>query len=92
VAWITERKERADGLFSFCLTLLGWIAFIDKRTRRPIDLLLPGADFFMCWRSRRKQPACTLPAALFLILWFAEKKADHNAPSDANCSFCSSSA
>ena len=34
VAWITERKNVLMGFF-FLLTLLAWIAFIDKRTRRP---------------------------------------------------------
>jgi len=67
VAWITERKNVLMGFF-FLLTLLAWIAFVDGRTKRrwlfyglALILYLPALS--------AKTTACTLPAALFLILW-----------------------
>jgi protein O-mannosyl-transferase len=71
VAWITERKNVLMGFF-FLLTLLAWIAFLDKKTKRPwlfywlaLILYLPALS--------AKTTACTLPAALFLILWLRNK-------------------
>ena len=71
VAWITERKNVLMGFF-FLLTLLAWIAFVDERTRRPWILYCLALIFYLLALSA-KTTACTLPAALFLILWLQEK-------------------
>ena len=71
VAWITERKNVLMGFF-FLLTLLGWIAFIDKRIRRPWIFYCLALIFYVLALSA-KATACTLPAALFLILWLQKK-------------------
>jgi protein O-mannosyl-transferase len=71
VAWITERKNVLMAFF-FLLTLLGWIAFIDEQTRRRwifYCLALICYVLALCAKST----ACTLPAALFLILWLQKK-------------------
>jgi protein O-mannosyl-transferase len=71
VAWITERKNVLMCFF-FLLTLLGWIAFIDKRTRRPCIFYCLALIFYVLTLSA-KATACTLSAALFLILWLQKK-------------------
>jgi tetratricopeptide (TPR) repeat protein len=71
VAWITERKNVLMGFF-FLLTLVAWIAFIDKRTRRPWIFYCLALIFYVLALSA-KATACTLPAALFLILWLQKK-------------------
>src|SRR5262245_37566474 len=71
VAWITERKNVLMGFF-FLLTLLAWIAFIDERTRRPWIFYCVALIFYVLALSA-KATACTLPAALFLILWLQKK-------------------
>jgi tetratricopeptide (TPR) repeat protein len=67
VAWITERKNVLMGFF-FLLTLLAWIAFVDGRTKRPW-LFYGLALILYLLALSAKATACTLPAALFLILW-----------------------
>jgi len=67
VAWITERKNVLMGFF-FLLTLLAWIAFIDERTKRPWRFY-GLALFLYALALSAKSTACTLPAALLLILW-----------------------
>ena len=67
VAWITERKNVLMGFF-FLLTLLAWIAFVDGRTKRPW-LFYGLALILYLLALSAKTTACTLPAALFLILW-----------------------
>jgi protein O-mannosyl-transferase len=67
VAWITERKNVLMAFF-FLLTLMAWIKFIDEKTTRPwrfyvLALVLYALALF------GKTTACTLPAALLLILW-----------------------
>src|SRR5215475_4021599 len=74
VAWITERKNVLMGFF-FLLTLLAWIAFIDERTRRRW-LFYGLALIFYLLALSAKTTACTLPAALFLILWLQHKPID----------------
>jgi len=71
VAWITERKNVLMGFF-FLLTLLAWIAFVDERTKRP---WLPYGLALILYllALSAKTTACTLPAALFLILWLQKK-------------------
>ena len=66
VAWITERKNVLMGFF-FLLTLLAWIAFVDGRTKR--TWLFYGLALILYLLAlSAKTTACTLPAALFLIL------------------------
>ncbi|MFZ3377937.1 MAG: tetratricopeptide repeat protein [Chthoniobacterales bacterium] len=72
VAWITERKNVLMGFF-FLLTLLAWVVFVDERTKRPwrfygLALVLYGLAL------SAKSTACTLPAALLLILWLQNKQ------------------
>ena len=71
VAWITERKNVLMGFF-FLLTLLAWIAFVDKRSRRPWMFYCLALISYALALSA-KATACTLPAALFLILWLQKK-------------------
>jgi protein O-mannosyl-transferase len=71
VAWITERKNVLMGFF-FLLTLLAWIAFVDGRTKRPW-LFYGLALILYLLALSAKTTACTLPAALFLILWLQKK-------------------
>src|SRR5882724_1992105 len=67
VAWITERKNVLMGFF-FLLTLLAWTVFVDERTRRPSIFYCLALVCYVLALSA-KATACTLPAALFLILW-----------------------
>jgi tetratricopeptide (TPR) repeat protein len=67
VAWITERKNVLMGFF-FLLSLLAWTRFIDETNKRPrlfygLALALYALALFA------KTTACTLPAALLLVLW-----------------------
>src|SRR5947207_7003845 len=71
VAWITERKNVLMGFF-FLLTLLGWIAFVDERTRRRWLWYAVALVLYLLALSA-KATACTLPAALLLILWLQKK-------------------
>ena len=71
VAWITERKNVLMGCF-FLLTLLAWIVFVDERTKRPWRFYGLALILYMLALSA-KTTACTLPAALFLILWLQKK-------------------
>jgi len=71
VAWITERKNVLMAFF-FLLTLLAWIAFINERTKR--RWLFYGLALILYLLAlSAKTTACTLPAALFLILWLQNK-------------------
>jgi tetratricopeptide (TPR) repeat protein len=74
VAWITERKNVLMGFF-FLLTLLAWTQFIDERERRPWRFYRLALIFYVLALSA-KSTACTLPAALFLILWLQKKRID----------------
>jgi tetratricopeptide (TPR) repeat protein len=71
VAWITERKNVLMGFF-FLLTLLAWIAFVDGKTKRRW-LFYGLALILYLFALSAKTTACTLPAALFLILWLQHK-------------------
>ena len=71
VAWITERKNVLMGFF-FLLTLLAWIAFVDERTKRPWRFYVVALILYVLSLSA-KTTACTLPAALLLILWLQKK-------------------
>jgi tetratricopeptide (TPR) repeat protein len=67
VAWVAERKNVLMGVFFF-LTLWAWIKFIDGRRERPALYYILALVFFASSLAA-KTTACTLPAALFLILW-----------------------
>ncbi len=71
VAWITERKNVLMGFF-FLLTLLAWIVFIDERTKRPWRFYGLALILYVLALSA-KSTACTLPAALLLILWLQKR-------------------
>jgi len=75
VAWITERKNVLMGFF-FLLTLLAWIAFVDERTKRRW-LFYGLALILYVLALSAKTTACTLPAALFLILWLRRAPIDY---------------
>jgi len=74
VAWITELKNVLMGFF-FLLTLLAWTRFVDERQRRPWRFYRLALVFYVLALSA-KSTACTLPAALFLILWLQKKRID----------------
>jgi tetratricopeptide (TPR) repeat protein len=59
--------------FFFLLTLLAWIAFVDGRTKRPWLFYVLALILYLLALSA-KTTACTLPAALFLILWLQKKR------------------
>src|SRR5204863_8480685 len=67
VAWITERKNVLMGVF-FLLMLIAWVAFLDEKTKRPW-LYYGLALILYLLALSAKTTACTLPVALFLILW-----------------------
>jgi protein O-mannosyl-transferase len=74
VAWITERKNVLMGLF-FLLALIWWTRFLDAadKGRRKFYLL---ALVSCALALFSKTTACTLPAALFLILWLRKQRID----------------
>jgi tetratricopeptide (TPR) repeat protein len=67
VAWITERKNVLMGFF-FLLTLLAWIKFIGEQCKHPWRCYVLALVSYVVALSA-KTTACTLPAALLLILW-----------------------
>src|SRR6266480_1152781 len=71
VAWITELKNVLMGFF-FLLTLLAWIEFVDERTKRPWRFYVLALILYVLALSS-KTTACTLPAALLLILWLQKR-------------------
>src|SRR6266567_2928565 len=71
VAWATERKNVLMGFF-FLLTLLAWVEFLDRRTTRRRGLYLLALVLYAL-ALLSKTTACTLPAALLLILWLQER-------------------
>jgi tetratricopeptide (TPR) repeat protein len=67
VAWVTERKNVLMGFF-FLLALLYWTAFCEQRSRNKWRwYALAIACYALALFS--KTVACTMPAALLLILW-----------------------
>ena len=71
VAWITERKNVLMGLF-FLSTLLAWLRSIDEPTRRKWFYYGLSLCCYALALSA-KTTACTLPAAMLLILWFKRR-------------------
>jgi len=65
VAWITERKNVLMGFF-FLLALLFWTRFLEKPVKWRWYALALGCYALALFS---KTTACTMPAALFLILW-----------------------
>jgi len=72
VAWITELKSVLS-LFFILLTLFCWVEFIGERAKRFWYWL---ALVFYALALFSKTTACTLPAALLLILWLKTKPID----------------
>src|SRR6266481_4715271 len=74
VAWITERKNVLS-LFFCLLTLLGWNEFVETRGRRRLVFYCLGlVTYALALFS--KTTACTLPAAIVLLLWLKSKPID----------------
>jgi protein O-mannosyl-transferase len=71
VAWISELKNVLMGFF-FLLTLLVWTEFLHAQTARRW-ILYAAALFFYFLALSAKTTACTLPAALLLIIWLKEQ-------------------
>ncbi len=72
VAWIAELKSILS-LFFMLLTLFCWIEFVGERLKRFWYWL---ALVFYALALFSKTTACTLPAALLLILWLKTKPID----------------
>ena len=72
VAWVTELKSVLS-LFFILLALLAWIEFIGEQSKRFWYWL---ALIFFAFALFSKTTACTLPAALLLILWLKKKRID----------------
>jgi len=71
VAWVTELKSVLS-LFFILLTLLAWLEFIEKPSKPAWRwYLLALACHALALAA--KTTACTLPAALLLILWLKHK-------------------
>ncbi|MFZ1219328.1 MAG: glycosyltransferase family 39 protein, partial [Chthoniobacterales bacterium] len=71
VAWITERKNVLMGVF-FLGALHAWLTFLEEKTKNrqrfyALALVLCALALFA------KATACTLPAALLLILWLQKR-------------------
>jgi len=71
VAWITEQKNILS-LFFILLTLLAWIEFVDERPKRTWRFYLLALIFYAL-ALFSKTTACTLPAALLLVLWLKRR-------------------
>ncbi len=70
VAWITERKNLLSLFFSL-LAVRAWVDFFEDRPKRWWFYFL--SLFFSALALFSKTTACTLPAALLLILWLKTK-------------------
>src|SRR5436853_3764526 len=71
VAWISELKNVLMGFFFF-LTLLIWVEYVDARSKHR-GILYVAALGLCLLALTAKATACTLPAALLLILWLKKK-------------------
>src|SRR5260370_6327259 len=70
VAWISELKNVLMGFFFF-LTLLTWIEYVDATDKHRRILYVAALVFYLLALSA-KATACTLPAALLLVLWLEQ--------------------
>ncbi len=77
VAWISELKNVLMGFF-FLLTLLAWTEYVDPRWRHR-SAFYATALIFCFLALAAKSTACTLPAALLLVLWWKNKSIGRNA-------------
>ena len=71
VAWITERKNVLMGFF-FLLSLLSWVRFVETEAKDGWKFY-GAALLFYVLALFSKTTACTIPAALLLILWLRRK-------------------
>jgi protein O-mannosyl-transferase len=71
VAWISELKNVLMALF-FLLTLAAWIEHVDPVEKRRRFFYFAALIFYLL-ALFTKSTACTLPAALLLILWLKKK-------------------
>ena len=71
VAWISEVKNLLMAFFCL-LTLLAWIEFVESQDARRTIFYVAA---LLCYglALAAKSTACTLPAALLLILWWEKK-------------------
>jgi protein O-mannosyl-transferase len=74
VAWITERKNVLMGFF-FLLALLSGVEFLEEQSRRMWKFYALALIFYAL-ALFSKTTACTLPAALLLILWLKKEPID----------------
>lgn len=74
VAWVTELKSVLS-LFFILLTLLCWIEFVSEPPKQPLRWYGLALVFFAL-ALFSKTTACTLPAAMLLILWLKHKLID----------------
>jgi len=74
VAWITERKNVLS-LFFCLLALLSWVEFIQERPGRYWRFYIMALIFYAL-ALFSKTTACTLPVALWLILWWKKDPID----------------
>lgn len=72
VAWIAERKNVLMGLF-FLLSLLAWVKFVEVSSRRRWRYYGLALVFYTL-ALFSKTTACTLPAALLLVLWLKKTR------------------
>ena len=85
VAWVTELKSILMCFF-FLLTLLAWIGFVEGKPGRRWNFYALGLVFYALALAS-KTTACTLPAALLLILWL-KRRDDQPAAACTDCSIC----
>jgi tetratricopeptide (TPR) repeat protein len=71
VAWITERKNVLSLLF-YLLSLLAWVDFVEEQPKRLWRYYAQAVAFYSL-ALFSKTTACTLPAALVLVLWLKHK-------------------
>src|SRR5213080_3580142 len=77
VAWISELKNVLMGFF-FLLTLLTWIAYADAKGKHR-RILYAAALVLYLLALCAKSTACTLPAALLLVLWLKKNSIERRA-------------
>ncbi len=71
VAWITERKNVLSLLF-YLLALRAWVEFVSRPRQGSRRFYLLGLALYAL-ALFSKATACTLPAALLLVLWLQNK-------------------
>jgi tetratricopeptide (TPR) repeat protein len=71
VAWITELKNVLMGFFCL-LAMLAWVEFLDEHSKQRWRFYALALVFYVAALCA-KTTACTLPAALLLIIWLQSK-------------------